>query len=160
MDDPQIQTAATFSPMYPYPPRIHWAVLALAVITAEQLVLWLVPHRYWGYTVNVVGAIWPLYLCIWIRRLDDRSSSLYWAIASLVSSFLFSFLLWIVVIFEIREELLDHYNRREPVGLRLNWVLTLLFSFFYFQYELNKISREKKAYSENLTPESQPSVSA
>ena len=76
-------------------------------------------------------------------RSTRRSSSLYWAVASLVTGFLFSWLLWIVVIFELREELLEHYNRREPIGLRLNWFLTALFSFFYFQYELNKISREK-----------------
>ena len=46
-----------------------------------------------------------------------RSSSLYWAIASLVTGFgfLFSWLLWIVVIYELREELLEHYNRREPI---------------------------------------------
>jgi hypothetical protein len=160
MAQPPIQPVADFSPLYPYPPKIHWAVLALAVLTAEQLVLWFVPRHYWGYTANVVAAAWPLYLCLWIRKLDDRSSSLYWAIASLVTSFLFSFLLWIVVIFEIREELLDHYNRREPVGLRLNWFLTLLFSFFYFQFELNRITRKKRAYDESHVSEAQTSVSA
>jgi hypothetical protein len=52
----------------------------------------------------------------------------------------------------MREELLDHYNRREPVGLRLNWFLTALFSFVYFQYILNKISREQESLQE--APES------
>jgi hypothetical protein len=101
MDHPPNQPAAIFSSSYPSPPKVHWAVLALAVLTAGGLVLWLVPKHYWGYTVNVVAAAWPLYLCLWIRKLDDTSSSLYWAIASLVTGFLFSFLLWIVVIFEI-----------------------------------------------------------
>lgn len=135
-------------------------MLALAVLSAEGMVLWLVPRHYWGYTLNVVAAAWPLYLCLWIRKLDERSSSLYWAIASLVTSFLFSFLLWIVVIFEIREELLEHYNRREPIGLRLNWFLTLLFSFLYFQFELNKVSREKEALTSGLAPDAKTSVSA
>ena len=87
-----------------------------------------------------------LYLCIWVRKIEPRSSSLYWAIASLVTGvgFLFSWLLWFVVIFELREELLDHYNRREPINLRLNWFLTFLFSFVYFQFALNKITREKE----------------
>ena len=110
---------------------------------AEGLVLWLVPPPYREFLVNLVIAAWPIYLCIWIRKLDDRSLSLYWALASFATGFLFSWLLWIVVIFEIREELQDHYNRKEPIGLRLNLFLTILFSFVYFQYELNRIRREK-----------------
>jgi hypothetical protein len=60
-----------------------------------------------------------------------------------------------VVIFELREELLEHYNRREPIGLRLNWLLTALFSFFYIQYELNKISREKDQIPEDILAEAE-----
>ena len=104
---------------------------------------WLVPQPYREFLVNLVIAAWPIYLCIWIRRIDDRSLSLYWALASFATGFLFSWLLWIVVIFEIREELLDHYNRREPIGLRLNLILTILFSFVSFQYQLNRIARDK-----------------
>ena len=85
-----------------------------------------------------------LYLCVWIRKIDRKSISLYWALAAFVTGFLFSWILWIVVIFEIREDLLDHYNTREPIGLRLNWVLTFLFSIFYFQYHLRPIAIEKE----------------
>jgi hypothetical protein len=160
MDKSPTPPAAKYSPAYPSPPRVPWAALLLAVLSAEALVLWLVPLPYRDFVVNVVTAAWPIYLCIWVRKIDPRSSSLYWAIASLVTGFLFSWLLWIVVIFEIREELLEHYNRRERIGLRLNWLLTVLFSFFYFQYELNKISRDKELSSESLVPEAETSVSA
>ena len=142
------------------PPRIHWAALLLALLSAEALVLWLVPLPYRDFVVNVVTAAWPIYLCLWIRKIDQRSSSLYWAIASLVTGFLFSWLLWIVVIFEIREELLAHYNRREKVGLRLNLFLTALFSFFYFQYELNKIYRDKALSEGRLVAEVETSLTA
>lgn len=135
--------AARYKASYPPPPRLHWAILLAAIVGAEGLVLWLVPQPYREFLVNLVIAAWPIYLCIWIRRIDDRSLSLYWALASFATGFLFSWLLWIVAIFEIREELLDHYNRREPVGLRLNLLLTALFSFVYFQYHLNRITREK-----------------
>jgi Zn-dependent protease with chaperone function len=74
--------------------------------------------------------------------------------------FLFSWLLWIVVIFELREELLEHYNRREPMHLRLNWFLTLLFSFVYFQLALNRISREREATRESFADEPEGSVTA
>ena len=155
MDRSPTRPAATFSPAYPSPPRVHWAVLLLAVLSAAALVLWLVPQPYRDFAINVVAAVWPIYLCLWVRKIDQRSSSLYWAIASLVTGFLFSWLLWIVVIFELREELLEHYNRREPSGLCLNWLLTALFSFFYIQYELNKISREKDQVPEDILAEAE-----
>jgi hypothetical protein len=155
MDRSPTRPAATFSPAYPSPPRVHWAVLLLAVLSAAALVLWLVPQPNRDFAINVVAAAWPIYLCLWVRKIDQRSSSLYWAIASLVTGFLFSWLLWIVVIFELREELLEHYNRREPIGLRLNWLLTALFSFFYIQYELNKISREKDQVPEDILAEAE-----
>ena len=126
-------------------------MLFVAIAGSEGIVLWLVPQPYREFLVNLVIAAWPIYLCIWIRRIDDRSLSLYWALASFATGFLFSWLLWIVVIFEIREELLDHYNRREPIGLRLNLILTILFSFVYFQYQLNRIARDKARETEELT---------
>jgi hypothetical protein len=128
---------------FPAPPRVHWALLLIAIAGSEGLVLWLVPQPYREFLVNVIVAVWPIYLCIWIRKIDYRSLSLYWALASFATGFLFSWLLWIVAIFEIREELLEHYNRREPIGLRLNILMTLFFSFVYFQYHLNRIARAK-----------------
>ncbi len=160
MDKSPIHPGANFSPEYPLPPRIHWAALLLAILSAEALVLWLVPRPYRDFVINVVTAAWPIYLCVWVRKIDQKSSSLYWAVASLVTGFLFSWLLWIVVIFELREELLEHYNRREKIGLRLNWILTALFSFFYFQYELNKIYKEKAMSDERLIARVETSLTA
>jgi hypothetical protein len=147
---------------FPLPPRVHWAVLLLLLASAEALVIWLFPAPYRNFAVFVVASAWPTYLCIWIRRLDHRASSLYWAIASLVTGFgfLFSWLLLIVVIFELREELLDHYNRREPLHLRLNFILTILFSFIYFQYALNKIANAKQTALESVPVQSDGSVPA
>jgi hypothetical protein len=151
VDRTPIPPAAKYKASYPPPPRLNWAVLFVAIAGSEGIVLWLVPQPYREFLVNLVIAAWPIYLCIWIRRIDDRSLSLYWALASFATGFLFSWLLWIVVIFEIREELLDHYNRREPIGLRLNLILTILFSFVYFQYQLNRIARDKARETEELT---------
>jgi hypothetical protein len=136
---------------------LNWAVLFVAIAGSEGLVLWLVPQPYREFLVNLVIAAWPIYLCIWIRKLDDQSLSLYWALASFATGFLFSWLLWVVAIFEIREELLDHYNHREPVGLRLNLFMTILFSFVYFQYHLNRIEREKIRAAEELVVSSRRS---
>jgi hypothetical protein len=154
--------APNHTPAYPSPPQVHWAVLLLALVSAEGLAFWFVPDPFRNFAVYAVAVAWPLYLCIWIRKIDSRSSSLYWAIASLVTGFgfLFSWLLWIVVLYELREELVEHYNRREPVNLRLNWLLTFLFSIVYFQFALNKIARMKDVRDESFAPESQSSVVA
>jgi hypothetical protein len=148
MDRTPIPRRARYRASCPAPPRVHWALLFIAITGSEGLVLWLVPQPYREFLVNVVIAVWPIYLCIWIRKIDHRSLSLYWALASFATGFLFSWLLWIVVIFEIREELLEHYNTREPIGLKLNLFMTLFFSFVYFQYHLNRIGREKTRLSE------------
>jgi hypothetical protein len=147
---------------YPCPLRVHWAVLLLALVLAEFLVFRFIPEPYRNFTSYAVVAAWPTWLCIWVRKLDPQASSLYWAIASLVIGvgFLFSWLLWIVVVFELREELLEHYNRREPMHLRLNFFLSLLFSFLYFQYALNNIAKTKLAARESLAANPQDSVTA
>lgn len=154
--------AVNHSSGFPSPPRVHWAVLLFSVCAAEAIAFWFVPEPYRNFTIYALAAAWPTYLCIWVRKIEPRSSSLYWAIASLVIGvgFLFSWLLWIVVIYELREEMLDHYNRREPMNLRLNWFLTLVFSFVYFQFALNRITREKEAARESFGVEPETSVTA
>jgi hypothetical protein len=148
--------------LYPLAPRVHWSLLLVALVVAEALAFRFTPDAYRNFAIYAVAAAWPIYLCIWIRKIDPRASSLYWAIASLVTGFgfLFSWLLWIVVIYELREELLEHYNRREPMNLRLNWFLTFLFSVIYFQFKLNRISKLKEASREALAAEPEDSVTA
>lgn len=156
------QQAVNHGTVYPSPPRVHWSLLLVALVAAETLAIRFVPDAYRDFAIYAVAIAWPLYLCIWVRKIDSRSSSLYWAIASLVTGFgfLFSWLLWIVVIYELREELLAHYNRREPMNLRLNWFFTFLFSFLYFQFALNKISKLKEASQEAVVTQPQDSVTA
>ncbi len=150
-----VPLGSSFSTLYPSPPRVHWAVLLAIVVSAEGLLMLLAPGSVRDFLVNLVAAAWPIYLCIWIRKVDRKSTSLYWALASFITGFLFSWILWIVVIFEVREELLAHYNRREPIGLRLNWLLTLLFSFAYFQYHLRAIAEEKEGEPEEVAEEAE-----
>ena len=144
-----IPVATPYSALYPAPPRLHWAVLLVALLGSEFLATRM-PHPYRDVFENVFIAAWPIYLSIWIRKVHYRSLSLYWALASFATGFLFSWILWIVVIFEIREELLEHYNRREPIGLRLNWFLSLVFSLVYYQYHLRRIALEKDQLANDL----------
>jgi hypothetical protein len=137
-------SASRYSNLYPSPPRLHWMVLLVAIVGFEALAWFYVPHPFRDYVTSLIIAVWPIYLSVWIRKSDHRSLSLYWALASLATGFLFSWILWIVVIFELREDLLEHYNRREPIGLRLNWLLSTLFSVVYFQYHLRRIALDKE----------------
>lgn len=162
MPQPPDLKAVNHASEYPAPPRLHWSLLLAILICAEALAFRFIPEPYRNFAIYFLAVAWPMYLCIWMRKLDPRSSSLYWAIASLVTGFgfLFSWLLWIVVIFELREELIEHYNRREPMHLRLNFLLTIFCSFIYFQYALGKIAKEKEATRESFAADSESSVPA
>ncbi|MDE3201663.1 MAG: hypothetical protein KGN79_12165 [Acidobacteriota bacterium] len=137
-------SASRFSSLYPTPPRLHWAILLVLVTGLEALAAVYVPRPFRDFIQTLIFAVWPVYLSLWIRKSNHRSLSLYWALASFATGFLFSWILWIVVIYEIREDLLEHYNRNEPIGLRLNWFLSLVLSVVYFQYHLRRIALEKE----------------
>jgi len=162
MHQPPATDAVKNGREFPFPPRVHWAILLVLIASAEALVSYLFPGPYKNFAIYAVAAAWPTYLCLWVRKLNPRASSLYWAIASIVTGygFLFSWLLGVVVIFELREELLEHYNRREPIGMRLNWLLTILGSVIYFQFALNKVAREKEVAREMVDVEADRSVAA
>ncbi len=51
----------------------------------------------------------------------------------------------LVARFSQRASLEEHYNGPEPIGLRLNPVLTFFFGGLYFQYHLNRINAMKQA---------------
>lgn len=157
MDRVQNSVSLRYRRAYPPPPRLHWFPLLALVLGSEFLALHFARPPFREPLINLVIAVWPIYLSLWLRKIDPRSAALYWCIASLATGFLFSWLLWVVVVFEVREDLLEHYNRREPIGLRLNLVLTALFSFSYFQYHLRRIALEKSAPPPVLIPAEGPS---
>ena len=47
--------------------------------------------------------------------------------------------------FTLRDTLEQHFNGPEPLGLRLNAVMTFFFGGIYFQYKLNEINQIKQA---------------
>lgn len=63
-------------------------------------------------------------------------------------SSLLGLVVWVlrlVARFSQRASLEEHYNGPEPIGLRLNPVLTFFFGGLYFQYHLNRINTMKQA---------------
>ncbi len=47
--------------------------------------------------------------------------------------------------FAMRSALEEHYNVQEPIGLRLDPVMTFFFGGIYFQYKFNEINQIKQA---------------
>lgn len=63
-------------------------------------------------------------------------------------SSLLGLVVWVlrlVARFSQRASLEEHFNGPEPIGLRLNPVLTFFFGGIYFQYHLNRINMMKQA---------------
>ena len=139
------------------PPNLPWWVaLLLEILTA-----------------GIFFVIWDLVEAAWMRRVERSSIALYFYIAAallflvnvpnsvqsvthalfdgpLVNApyaFALSLTGWtirLIARFVFRSELLRHFNAREPIGLRLNWFLTLVFGGLYFQYHFNRINEVKR----------------
>jgi GYF domain 2 len=144
---------------YPDPPNMNWGL--------ELFVGFL--------TCGVFVVVWNLIIASWANRVQPASKALmYYVIAtvlivlnlggswSIIISVahhnphphhsllgnLISLACWIVRLiarFTLRDTLEQHFNVAEPLGLRLNAVMTFFFGGIYFQYKLNEINQIKQA---------------
>jgi hypothetical protein len=159
-----------FDPAYPAPPRVHWAVLLLASAAVKWLIAALAPKMYHELLYSLAADAWAFYLCRWIQSLNPEAKSPFWCdvfvIVELTEAALetwhnpptviiavgfvlaiASIVLGIATIFLIKDDLEKHYNEREPVGLLLSNVISFFFSFFYFQFHLYRIAKQKQEQS-------------
>jgi hypothetical protein len=145
---------------YPDPPNLHWALeLLLGFCTCGLFVV-----------------VWNLVIATWANRVQPASKALIFYIAAtvlIVLNFggswgfimsvahhhaqahrsilghLISIACWIVRLiarFVLRDTLEQHFNGPEPLGLRLNPVMTFFFGGIYFQYKLNEINEIKQGF--------------
>lgn len=143
--------------LYPDPPDLPWWVALIAGL----------------FTGGLFFVVWDIVEASWLRRIENRSNALWLYIAVAVvyacrlpdiwhtvhynlgdgppmtnySGHVFGlagFVLFFVSRFIFRSELLQHFNGREPIGLRLSGFLTFLFGGLYFQYKFNEINRIKR----------------
>lgn len=144
------------SVLYPDPPDFPWwGALLLGMVTG-----------------GLFFVVWDIVEASWLKRIEKNSTALllYIGVAIL---YLFklpgmwatmnynmfggphahnhgslggvAIVLGIVARIVFRKELLQHFNLREPIGLRLSMLWTLLFGGLYFQYHFNKINQIKRA---------------
>jgi len=142
--------------LYPNPPDLPWWLALLIGIL----------------TMGIFFQVWDVVEAVWMRRVDRGSMALYLYIAECVlyaiklpttlaiilynigqgppveGSHLLLTLIGIALFFAtrftLRKELHRHFNQEEPIGLHLNWFLTLLFGGLYFQYHFNRINELKR----------------
>jgi hypothetical protein len=143
---------------YPDPPNLNWGLeLLLGFLTCGFFVV-----------------VWNLIIAAWANRIQPASKALtYYIVATVLivlnlgSSWtvflslshhvhphhsvlgnLISLATWVVRLiarFTLRDTLEQHFNGAEPLGLRLNPVMTFFFGGIYFQYKLNEINQIKQA---------------
>jgi hypothetical protein len=156
---PQAAYAAPTGIAYPDPPNLNWGL---------ELLLGF-------FTCGIFVMVWNLIIAAWANRVQPNSKALIFYIAAtvlIVLNFggswgiviaiahhaqpphhnvmgnLISLACWVVRLiarFTLRDTLEQHFNGPEPLGLRLNAVMTFFFGGIYFQYKLNEINQTKQA---------------
>jgi hypothetical protein len=144
---------------YPDPPNLHWALeLLLGIFTCSMFVMvWNLVIASWANRVQPVSKALIFYIAATVLILLNLGGS--WGFVVSVAhhhpqthrsllAHLISLACWIVRLiarFTLRDTLEQHFNGPEPLGLRLNAVMTFFFGGIYFQYKLNEINQIKQA---------------
>lgn len=144
--------------LYEDPPDFPWwAVLILSVVTLGAFsAVWNIVESAWLYRVNRNSrALWfyAVLGLFFLLKLPDAWHSLGYNVFNgphydAHFGFLFTVTDWALAIaarFVFRSELHRHFNVDEPLGLRLNGLLTFFFGGLYFQYHFNRINELKRA---------------
>jgi GYF domain 2 len=144
---------------YPDPPNLNWGLeLLLGFLTCGLfVVVWNLIIAAWANRVQPASKALMYYIIATILIVANIGGS--WGILislahnhmhtshhSLLGN-LIGIACWIIRLiarFTLRDTLEQHFNSSEPLGLRLNAVMTFFFGGIYFQYKLNEINQIKQ----------------
>lgn len=148
------------STLYADPPDFPWwaAMLLFFVTGGLFLVIWDIVEASWLKRLEKKSTAFLLYIGIavlYLFKLPGMFSRMDFNVmawgghhhdggGSLV------FILAIAARFVFRRELLDHFNTREGIPLRLNGFWTFLFGGIYFQYHFNRINQLKREMNRSV----------
>jgi hypothetical protein len=153
--------SAAFDKKYPAPPSFHWAWLLFIPISIAIIVIILLESaeisaglvKLIVFIAIALFAIYQFYLCMWITTVTHSNKAFFWTIIaigyavillSMPSPHQDEFSLSILVAFILRDQIQEHYNNNEPIGLKLGVTRTFFLGVIYIQYHLYHIAREKK----------------
>ena len=143
---------------YPDPPNMNWALeLLLGFLTCGFfVVVWNLIIASWANRIQPASKALTFYIAATVLIVLNLGSS--WTVFIALSHHvhphhnflgnLIGLAAWVVRLiarFTLRDTLEQHFNGPEPLGLRLNPVMTFFFGGIYFQYKLNEINQRKEA---------------
>ncbi|HEY4355662.1 MAG TPA: DUF4339 domain-containing protein [Acidobacteriaceae bacterium] len=144
--------------LYPDPPDLPWWVaLLLGVVTLGAFfVAWDIREAAWLRRVerrNLALVLYILAALLFLLDLPATIGSVMHAAFDgppveapfALALSLAGLLARLIARFVLRNDLCRHFNRDEGIGLKLNWVFTLLFGGLYFQFHFNRINALKRA---------------
>jgi hypothetical protein len=162
MPTPAYAAPSTYPPpsgiAYPDPPNLNWGIeLLLGFLTCGFfVVVWNLVIAAWANRIQPASKAFMFYIAATVLIVLNLGSS--WTIFISLSHHvhphhsvlgnLISIAAWVVRLiarFTLRDTLEQHFNGPEPLGLRLNAVMTFFFGGIYFQYKLNEINQIKQA---------------
>jgi hypothetical protein len=142
---------------YPDPPNLNWVLeLLLGFLTCTFfVVVWNLVIAAWANKVQPASKALMFYIIATVLVVLNLGGS--WGVVISMShhqqphqNFVGGFIgiaSWVarlVARFTLRDTLEQHFNSAEPLGLRLNPVMTFFFGGIYFQYKLNEINQLKR----------------
>jgi GYF domain 2 len=145
---------------YPDPPNVPWLLdLALWFLTCSIFnKVYILVQAAWLQKIHPTSKALMLYIIATVMAVINvfASFSMVAVIMSHpgvipprnpLSSFIGLAYIGIVIgaRFAMRSALEEHYNIQEPIGLRLDPVMTFFFGGIYFQYHFNRINEMKRA---------------
>ena len=132
--------ASAYTVAGPLPPKLHWGwVVGIGIVT-----------------LGIFWVIWNFVVAIWVRKVVPKSQAVYYLVGYLCASVMagvfsdsaFSALLqltglvlYLVAIFQTRNNIEEYYARVNPIGIGLSGVMTFFFNAAYFQYHLNNMRK-------------------
>lgn len=135
---------------YPAPPDLHWGLVLLFGLLTCGVFMWVWMFIEAAYVSKIdrgnrsmllyaIGVPCLLIFSV-VRGIEAMTDT--WLLSG--SIYLGGVVLTILGHFKMRASLEDHFNRVEPIHLRLSGVMTFFFNVLYFQYHFNRINRWKR----------------
>jgi len=134
---------------WPAPPQLHWALVLLFTLLTLGIfmIVWIFVQSTWARKINPASnatAQFALYVPLaFAGQILVESSGGLKAAGMLLM--LVSYVVFYFGAYSIRRSMLIHYNKVEPMQLKLSAAMTFLFSSFYLQYHMTRIGRWKAA---------------
>jgi hypothetical protein len=143
--------------IFPDAPNLNWVLeLVLGFLTCTLfVVVWNLVIAAWANRVQPASKALMFYIIATVLVVLNLGGS--WGVLISMShhqqphqNFVGGFIgiaYWVarlIARFTLRDTLEQHFNGPEPLGLRLNPVMTFFFGGIYFQYKLNEINQLKQ----------------